>query len=497
MRNALLLCAAALSACTVGPNYAGPPEVAPASRARPAFLRAEGAKLGPAPPPARWWDALGDPQLTWAIEEALRASPDVRIARARLRQARATLSERRADQRPNVNANVLTVQGNVGTEGLSELGALVGAGGGATDVSERQAVELYSGAFDASWTIDLFGGQRRAVEGARAQAEAAEAQLEDAQVQLAASVAQGYANLRGLQRRVALSRETIRYEERQLALTIERRRGGTATDLDVERLRAQILSNQAGTPPLIGQADQALDQLSVLIGREPGALDEAFAPARPIPTPPATVTVGNPAAMLRNRPDIRAAERTLAASTASVGQSVAALFPTVSLIGTLGLAGPSVGGIDLDQYSAIGVPLLRWNFLNFGRVRAQIRRAEAAEEEQLATYQRTVLAALQDAENAISRFGRQRENVRQLGEAGRSSARSARLAELRYRGGTGSFIDFLDAERQRAEAERTLAEAEAQLTQDYATLQTSLGLGWTPAAQDPAMNALPRTEPRR
>ncbi|MHB8285105.1 MAG: efflux transporter outer membrane subunit, partial [Caulobacteraceae bacterium] len=338
---------------------------------------------------------------------------------------------------------------------------------------------LYNASFDASWEIDIFGGTRRGIEGARAQAQAQRAQLADAQVQLAAEVAQAYVNLRDVQHRAELSKQSGELEGQMLALTRQRRAMGTASQADVERLATQLSQTQAGLVPLQAQIEQYEDQIAMLVATEPGQLDtELNAPAG-LPLPPASVPIGDPAALLQRRPDIREAERQLAANTAMIGEATAQLFPKVSLLGSVGFSSTTYTHLfDGDSFTYLGAPSLQWSFLNFGRTQARIREAKAGRDAALAQYHSAVLSALQDANTSLSRFGRQRDNVTKLAEAEQSAARGAILTRDRYRGGTASLIDALDTERQRVQVEENLAQAQAMLTNDYVALQKALGLGW-------------------
>jgi NodT family efflux transporter outer membrane factor (OMF) lipoprotein len=286
---------------------------------------------------------------------------------------------------------------------------------------------------------------------------------------------------------VALSASSADLEGRELQLSLQRRAAGTASDADIERLRTQLSQTRADLLPLKATLDQYLDQLALLTGREPGALDSELAGSAPPPLPPSSVAIGDPAAMIRRRPDIRQAERQLAAENAAIGQHVADYFPTVTLLGTVGYAGTQTSGLfDSRNVNALGGPSLSWNVLNLPKVQAQVKEAKAQYDTALFNYEQTVLAALQDAEDSLSRFGHQRENVVQLTAARDSAARAAELTRARYAGGTASLIDLLDTERQRVSTEESLAQAQALLTDDYVALQKSLGLGWQDALSSSA-----------
>jgi NodT family efflux transporter outer membrane factor (OMF) lipoprotein len=475
--TSVLLAAAAalsLSACVVGPNYKGAPVVAPQAMGASAFHRA-GEAVATAPD-SKWWTALNDAELNHLVEAALTASPDLEAARARLRQSRAGLKNQKAKALPNTG---------IAGVGLFSDGLTSALTGG-----PPQALNFYNVGFDATWEVDLFGGQRRAVEGAKAQAAATQADLEGAKVSLEAEVADAYATLRGLQQSLLLSRESAAIETRELRMTEQRRAGGAATDLDVERLNTQLQSTQAGLVPLQAQIAEQLDRLAVLTGREPGALDAELTSVAPVPAPPAVVAVGDPASLLRRRPDIRAAERRLAQRNALIGQRTADLFPKVTLLGDIGSGASDITRVfGPNSLNAVGAPILQWSPLDFGRVRSTISQAKAGRDEALANYRKTVLGALQDAETSLSRYGRQREAVISLARVKASADHAAALTDLRVKGGTASTIDALDAERQRADATDRLQQAVTDLTRDYVALQKSLGLGWDVSA--PAVTTTP------
>lgn len=487
------LCSA-LAGCVVGPDYRGAPDAAPDAARAAAFKRAD-ALLEPAvPPPSRWWETMEDPALNALIEKAFAASPTLQAAEARIRQSRALLVQRRAAGLPGATATGAAIKASVpasgplaalgGSSAASSSSSSSGTSSGQASAGGHQTIDFYTAGFDAVWEIDLFGGVRRGVEGAAAQTDAAIARYQDAQVQLAAEVGQAYAGLRGLQRQLEIGNENAAVQRRMLALTEARRRGGTADDLDVERVRAQITQTQADIVPLGGRIQESLDQLALLTGQEPGALDTGLATAAPLPKVPASVAVGDPASLLRRRPDVRAAERALAAGNAAVGQAVAARFPKVTLFGNIGFSSGSASDLfHHDKLAVLGGPILQWNFLDFGGNRARVRQSEAAFDETEAMYRQAVLAALQDAEQGVSRFRSQRDTLEQLAASRDSATRSAALAQTRYRGGTASLLDALDAERQRLQAENGLAQGATALVTQYMALQKSLGLGWSEPPQ--------------
>ncbi len=481
---ASLAVAAALAACTVGPDYKGPPRVAPAAEQAQAFHRAALAQADSAPAAARWWETLNDPELNHLIAAALADSPDVHAAEARLRQSRGVVRQQRANELPTVAGSALYVHTQLPSTSLFGSSSSQAASSQASAQSESLSgdLNLYDVGFDATWEVDVFGGARRAIEEAKAKAQAQQASLEDLHVSLAAEVAQAYVQLRDQQRRLELSRQSAELEGRELALTQDRRARGVSSEADIERARSQLETTQGSLIPLRGQIEVSLDQLAMLTGREPGALDQELAAAQPIPKLPAVVAVGDPSALMRRRPDIRQAERALAASNAQIGEQVANLFPKLNLLGDIGWGSTDIGGLfSGSNFTPVVAPVLQWNILDFGRTRAKIAQAQAGRDEAAAKYQGAVLSALEDAETALSRFGHQRENVLNLERVKASADRSADLTHQRYQAGTASLIDLLDTERTRLTAEQNLAAGQAQLVADYVSLQKSLGLGWAPA----------------
>jgi NodT family efflux transporter outer membrane factor (OMF) lipoprotein len=464
---------ALLAGCTVGPNYSGPPPAAPRAAGSAPFVRAGDMPVAEQPPAARWWDALGDPILSTLEVRALAANPDLAAAEARIRQARADLRQQKANLLPNGSATALYAHARFPGLNLEQSDDNGQGGNGASNI------DLYNVGFDASWEVDLFGGQRRAVEAARATAQAAEADLADAQVSLTAEVAQAYVNVRDRQRRIALNQRSIAMQAQMLTLTQQRYQRGTASRLDVERLSNQLDTTRADVTPLAAEREAYLDELATLTGDEPGTLDATMAGPQPLPLPPARVAIGDPAALLQRRPDIRAAERTLAADTAKIGQADAARFPKLSFMGIVGIGGTGPSDLThLDDFTALIAPQLSWSFLDFGRNAAKVHQAEGVRDEASAKYRSTVLSALRDAEDSLSRFRYRRITVATLARAKLAADEAAALSRQRYAAGTTTLTDLLDTERQQIDAEQNLSVAEAGLTGDFVAIQKALGLGW-------------------
>ena len=460
-----------VAGCTVGPDYRGAPEVAgEALRAGATFAHAGTGVEAHVPAVARWWTALGDAQLTALIDDAIAHSPDIRAAQAKVRQSRASLRSHRADLLPKAGVDLASVRTR--SPDLSLLGSSGNSSG-------RGPLDLFVAGFDASWEVDLFGGTRRAVEAASADADAASDDLADAHVQLAAEVAQTYVALRDQQARLGLVRDSARLESEMLELTRQRRAGGVASELDVERLVTQVAQTQSQELPLEADVIESLDQLALLTGRAPGTLDTALKTPKALPNVPAKVAIGDPSALLQARPDVRAAERRLASQNAQIGVQTSHWFPKLSIMGELGYSALDPGHlVRKDNFSWMAMPRLQWNVLDFGRVQAGVDGAKAGRDQAQATYESTVLSALRDADVALARYGHLRENVYRLRSVEDSATRAATLTRQRYRAGTASTLDWLDAERTRFSAEQDRIAGDAQLLKAFVTLQKALGLGW-------------------
>lgn len=478
-----VLCASALlGGCTVGSNYGGPPTTVPVAKQ---FVRAGGSVAPDQPQLARWWNAFNDPLLDRVMDKALAANPDLQAASARLQQARAGLRLERANQAPSASATALYAHARIPgldlgssdsnkSSGDSSSGSSQNGSGGVSDLN------LYNLGFDASWEIDLFGGKRRSVEAARADLGAAEANLADAHVSLTAEVAQAYVNLRDRQQRIELNRRIVALQRQMLELTRQRFDRGTASRLDVVRLQTELENSRAEIVPLEAERASFLDELATLAGEAPGALDAFLGTAGRVPLPPVQVAVGDPAALLARRPDIRAAERRFAAANARVGVAEAARFPQLKLMGIIGLGGTGPSDlVDPGSLTMLAAPQLSWSFLDFGRNRARVVQAQAKADEAAALYRGAVLTALRDAEGALARFGSRRGAVATFARAEASADEAARLTAQRYQAGTTTMIDLLDVQRRQIAAQQNFVLAEAELTGDFIALHKALGLGWS------------------
>lgn len=457
--------AALLSGCTtVGPNYTGAPNAAPDASARSGFVRAS--KASPLAPAARWWESLGDPVLNQLVEDALASAPSLAAANARVAQSRASLAASKTAALPQINTSFAAPYINV-------PGNLVGNGGG------RDEINAYNLGFDASWEIDLFGGTRRKVEAANARAEAAEAGAADARVTLSAEIARAYVGLRARQAIYGLQQRQVEIDQSQVGLARERLAAGTAPAQPLNAAEAQAFASEADLAKTGAEAAVLLDQLAVLTGREPGALDPVLARSAAVPLPPAQVPIGSPSELLRRRPDIRMAERQLAAANADVGAKIADKFPKISFLGLLGLGGQNIGDV-LDPGNIVGIalPQIKWSLFDGGRANRQVEVAKGAYAEAEAKYRQSVLGALQDAESSLTRFGAQRIALARALDAEQRAKNTKKLQGQRFAAGTASRVDNLTAERQSLQAQMVAANARAELTTGFIAVEKALGLGW-------------------
>jgi outer membrane protein, multidrug efflux system len=464
----LWMVCAGLAGCAVGPNYKGPP--APPDTG--ATFKRAGSEAGRDEPAARWWADLKDAELERLMDAALEANPSIEVARARLREARATLAQQRANERPNTGSSAAYLR-------MRNLSTLVGAQPGGGSGSSGGDLDLYALGFDATWEIDIFGAKRRAAEGAAAAAQGSRAKLADVLVSLTAEVTQAYIELRDAQQRLALSERNVALEARLLDLMRVRKTGGTASDLDVERAANQLESTRSGLGAIRAQIAAQLDRLAMLTARPPGSVDVELAEVHSVPLPPEKIEIGDPGSLLRRRPDIAVAERTLAQQNAAIGENVAALFPKVTLLGDVGFAALTPRSLfDGNSFTYVVAPVLQWTPWDFGRTRAKIDQARAGRDEAEADYRRTVLAALEDAETSLAQYGEQRTTVSGLARVRDSAEHIYDLTEIRLRGGTASTSDVLEADTRRVQAELDYESAVAQLSEYFVALQKSLGLGW-------------------
>jgi NodT family efflux transporter outer membrane factor (OMF) lipoprotein len=455
-RFAAPISALALSACTtVGPDYRAPEG---------ASLAVPEAYAGPAAGVAaqdlsRWWEQFDDPLLTRLIGDASAGNLDLAVSSARLTQAREALVQARAGLVPTV-------------------GASAGAGRNFGPGNDNSNFNLGA---DASWEIDLFGRIRRGVEAAGADAEGAWYDREALRTAIAGEVATNYILARLTQERLAIARDTLAIADDNLQIAQWRVQAGLASSLDSEQARSARASTAASIPSLETSFASATYRLAVLTGRAPGALTDELATAQPIPEGPEQIATGIPADTLRQRPDVRSAERSLAAATARVGVAEAQLYPGLRLSGSIGTSALSLGGLfEAITGSILGG--LDQTLFDGGRLRSQLRSQQAATEGALATYRQSVLTALEDVENALIQLRSARQRQEQFVIAFDAANNSAILARIQYRSGLTDFQTLLTAERTLLSARDGLAGSRGDEAQALVQLYRALGGGWDASA---------------
>jgi NodT family efflux transporter outer membrane factor (OMF) lipoprotein len=476
-----LLAPLLVGGCVAGPNYSGEPDLGQAALPS-TFVRQPNVATSDQPQVDAWWTALQDPVLDELERRALAANPSLEVAQARIRRARASVRQERANRFPTAGGQGTAVIADLPGIDLRSSQVSRAPGPTPTAPSEQEAdtsLHFYNLGLNANWEVDLAGGQARRIEAANALAAAAAYNAADAQVQLTAEVAQAYVNLRDRQQRAGSLSEALDLQEQMLDLAQQRFRQGTAPAFAVGQANRALHATTSDLAAAEAEIDIYVTALAVLAGEAPGSLDRLLSQPRDVPLPPQSVAVGDPASLLRRRPDIRAAERNLAAATARIGVAEAARFPKVSFMGVLGVGGTSIEDLGgLDNVSKIAIPQLQWALLDFGRSSAAIGQTRAGRDEAEAQYRQVVLSALQDAETSLSRFAQQRRTVAALAEIRRSANESAALMRQRYDRGVISRGDSLEADRQRLLADANLRSALAVLTASYVAIQKSLGLGW-------------------
>ena len=450
----LIFLASALAGCAVRGAYVEP-TVQPAAmaNAEPALVVAQ--EFDP-----RWWAQFDDSILDGLVDRALTANYDVRMAVARVEQARAIFDDVRRDQYPTAIAGASVDRRDQALPGFSD---------------EPRSLTTYRTGFDAFWEIDLFGRVRAQVRAASAIADSFAAEADDIRVSVASEVARNYFEMRGLQQQYAVAERSLTNQRDTLRLAQVRRDAGFGEEQDVASAAARVAAIEASLPPIRGAIARREHRLAVLTGARPGLLGVDLSPRR---YPPLTkaLPIGDPASLLRRRPDVRAAERDLAAAFARESVVAADLYPRITITGFLGLLAGRGNLFDVAATRAWAVtPALSWAAFDIGSVRARLRGAEAVTRESTAAFEQVVLRALEETENALVTYREEQQRLVRLTEQARESARAASIARVRYREGVSDFLSLLDAERTQLQAEDAVAQAEAGVFTSVIALYKALG----------------------
>ncbi|MGJ5814383.1 efflux transporter outer membrane subunit [Paludibaculum fermentans] len=411
---------------------------------------------------AQWWSTLGDPTLTALEERAVKGNLDLRQAEMKIRQARAQRESARADLYPTVTASGSATGSRASTRANGELG------------------QSYSAGVSASWEPDFFNRIRGTVAAYSADLEAAQEDLRNVLVSLTAEVALNYVDLRSYQSQLAITRANLAAQQETYQLTVAKHESGLATELDVQQAALSVESTRAGIPTLETGAQKALNAISVLVGERPGAVDALLGTVQPVPVIPAEVAVGLPADLVRRRPDIRGAERQVAAQSARAGVAAANLYPSFTLSGLLSFS--SIDILNLFTPATLAGSLagsVQQTILNRRRLRAQLNIQDVLLEQYETAYEGTVLGAMQDVEDALKAFANEQLRRKSLADAAAAAERAAGLSRNLYSSGLKDFLTVLDAQRSLLSLQNQLAQSDAAITANLIRLYKALGGGWS------------------
>lgn len=529
-----VLAATMFAGCAVGPNYEPPATQMPENWA----AELAGGETAKDAELLTWWMVLNDPLLDSLIEQARENNLDLQLASARIREARAVrglamagfwpfinvgtsyayrgsslnaVKPPRTSSTPRINPRLPSISivpgaalagGGFGPPTITVIppGSGGGSTGGTTSSSSStastarasRASNTFQTGLEVSWELDVWGGIRRDVEAAEAEIAAACEDRASVMVSLVAEVARNYVSLRGFQRRLAIARENIRTQQESVDLARTRYEAGLTSELDFAQAQAQLASTLSTVPSLEAAIQLSAHQLGVLLGRPPGELLEELAEVEPIPVPPVEVPVGLPSDLLRRRPDIRAAERALAAATARIGVAVADLFPIFSLNGSIGTQTYDCKYL-FDRNSVLWSvgPSIQWPIFQGGARLANIELANAREEQAAVVYQQAILVALQDVENALVSYAKEQTRRAALAQAVQANRRAFELASEQYRRGLVAFLNVLESQRSMYISQDALVQSETTMVENLIALYRALGGGWRP--EDACGRCIPPT----
>ena len=450
-------CVMMTAGCTVGPDYQPQEPNMPAAyigRISTAETPAEYTDL------VQWWTVFNDPNLTSLVDRAVKSNLDLLQAEARIRQARAARGVAAAGFWPTANTT--------GSYTRSRSGG-----------SSATYSNLFQAGLDAAWELDVFGGTRRSIEAAEADVQFAVEDHRDVLVTLVSEVSLNYVELRGFQQEIVIARDNLKAQQHTAELTRKRFQGGLVGSLDVANADAQVATTASQIPTMETSAQQAIYNLSVLLGREPAALLEELSSASLIPTTPPEVPMGIPSELLRRRPDIRRAEAQIHGATARIGVATADLFPKFSLTGSLNFQSNQLNRlVKWNERSWTFGPAIDWQIFNAGSVSSNIKLQKAIQQETMLAYQKTVLTALQDVENALVAYANEHRRRKALVDAVAANRNAVELATKLYAQGQTDFLNVLNAQRSLYGSEEALVLSTRNLSTDLVALYKALGGGW-------------------
>jgi len=464
----LMLAGLILGGCiTVGPDYKPPDTSVSGAWHTRLNMGLDAGETDPKNMEA-WWNVFNDPALSNLIHRAVAGNLDLKKARARIREARARRGVSKAGLFPTLQAS-----GSAAWSRTSD------------DTEGYNPNELYSAGFDAAWELDIFGGVRRSIEAAEADLRASQEDLRNVLVSLLAETTLNYIEMRTYQIRLSLAEGNLEAQKETYQLTLWRNQAGLSDDLAVKQALYNLESTRSQIPTLRTGLEEALNRLAVLLGEQPGKVHAELEKREAIPVTPLKVAVGVPADALRRRPDIRRAERQLAAQTSRIGVATADLYPKFSLSGSIGLEALTLSKlISFDSWSSSGGLQITWPIFKAGAIRQNIEVQSALQEQYLIAYEAAVLNALEEVENALVAYAEEQQRRQALIEATQAAQKAVELAQYKYQTGLTDFSQLLDAQRSLLSFQDQLAQSEGTVSSNLVRLYKALGGGWTSLAPD-------------
>ncbi|MDR3514503.1 MAG: efflux transporter outer membrane subunit [Azospirillaceae bacterium] len=459
MKRLSLLLLPILFGCTVGPDYQ-----APALPAANVWAGPTGKETGPTDTTS-WWARFNDPLLDRLIEQAARANADVAQAAAKLRQARASLVQETAGFYPSATASASAKRSRQSLAAYGGAGSITG--------------NYFDPGFDASYELDLFGGQRRSVESAAASLEASSADLGDSLLSMLGETARYYIQVRGYQARIGIAEATLASRKETWQLTRAKAEGGTGTGLDALQAKAEMESAAAGIPPLEDDLQEAIDRLATLTGGSTADLRDLLRVPQPVPQLVGAIEPDPPVVALARRPDIRAAERRIASATADIGVAQADRFPSVTLVGSIGLNSSRIRTLATGSSLVWSWgPEVSLPIFDAGKRAAKVDEKTALRDEKIAAWQATVRSAVEETENALVALDREKAHNIGITRTVEAYGDALKVAQAQYQAGLTTFLTVLEADRSLASERDSLAQSDANLAIDAIALYKALGGGW-------------------
>jgi len=457
-----------LTGCaTVGPDYV-PPDTSVSATWHTQFKAGFTAEEMNPQTLAEWWTTLNDPELSRLIDRAVLGNLDLKKAMARVRESRARRDMAKANLFPTLDAT--------GSANWSRSNKDTGSG---------KTSDLFAATFDAGWELDIFGGVRRSVEAAEADLQANYEDLRNVLVSLIGEVALNYIEVRTFQTRLTVAEANLEAQNETYQLTLWRYQAGLSDELAVQQARYNLENTRSQIPTLRIGLEEAMNRLAVLLGEQPGKVHTELEERKPTPVPPLEVAVGVPADVLRRRPDVRRAEREIAAQTARVGVATADLYPKFTLSGSIGLEALSLSNLSSSgSWTLSGGPKITWGIFKAGAIRQNIEAQSALQEQYLIAYEVAVLSALEEVENALVAYAEEQYRRDDLRKAMEAAKKAVDMAQHKYQAGLTDFSNVLDAQRSLLSFEDQLAQSDGAVTSNLVRLYKALGGGWTSLTPD-------------